>query len=95
MVHVEVRELLKERVESWTKTVTDAMAEFIKTAGDPATSIIGLCAMHLAPRNEWKQTVPLVKDLLERVEILQKRGRSLVNLTRRFVSSAARPPKKK
>lgn len=95
MVHAELRELLRERVEAWMKTVRDAMAEFIETSGDPATSIIGLCAMQLAPRNEWKQAIPLVKDMLQRVEILQKRNRSLVNLTRRFVSSAPRPPKKR
>ena len=95
MVHVELRERLKARIEDWMKTVRDAMAEFIETSGDPATSIIGLCAMQLAPRNEWKQTVPLVKDMLERLEMLQKRNRSLVNLTRRFVSSAPRLPKKK
>lgn len=85
-IHMELRELLKKRVEGWMKTVRDAIAEF--GSSTPDSSTLGLCAMQLGEQNEWIETVPLVEDMLVRVEILQKRNRSLQRLTSSFVSSA-------
>lgn len=91
-IHMELRQLLKDRAEGWMKITRDAIIEFVE--GSPDGSTLGLCAMQLGKGNEWLQTVPLIDDMLERVEILQKRNRSLNRLTSSFVSSAPRPTKK-
>jgi len=87
-----LRKLLNERVEGWMKIIRDAIAEFVD--GSPDGSTLGLCAVQIAEGNQWVQTVPLIEDMLDRLEILQKRNRSLQNLTSSFVSSAPRPGKK-
>lgn len=92
-IHMELRKLLQERVARWMKTIRDATEDYLE--GSPESSTLGLSAIQLGKRNEWLQTVPLVEDMLERVEILQKRNRSLQRLTSSFVSSAPRPPKKR
>jgi hypothetical protein len=91
-IHMELRKLLNERVEGWMKVIRDAIAEFAD--GSPDGSTLGLNAMQMGKGNQWLQAVPLIEDMLERVEILQKRNRSLQKLTSSFVSSAPRPPKK-
>lgn len=92
-IHMELRKLLQERVEGWMKTIRDAIADYLE--GSPESSTLGLSAIQLGKRNVWLQTVPLVEDMLERVEILQKRNRSLQRLTTSFVSSAPRTAIKK
>ncbi len=86
---MELRNLLHERVARWMKVIRDAIATF--TEGSPDGNILGLCAMQLGEKNQWIQSVPLVEDMLQRLEILQKRNRSLEWLTRSFVSNAPRP----
>ncbi|MBK6801643.1 hypothetical protein [Novosphingobium sp.] len=88
-VHMELRNLLHERVARWMKVIRDAIATF--SEGSPDGNILGLCAMQLGEKNQWIQSVPLVEDMLQRLEILQKRNRSLEWLTRSFVSNAPRP----
>lgn len=91
-IHMKLRNLLKERVEAWKKSVRDAISEYAEASDDGGT--LGLCALELAERNEWVRHMPLVEQMLERVEILQKRNGSLQNLTRRFVTGAPRPTPK-
>lgn len=74
------------------KTIRKAIEDYLK--GFPESSTLGLSAIQLGKRNEWLQTVPLVEDMLERVEILQKRNRSTQRLTSSMLSSAPRPPEK-
>lgn len=91
-IHMELRKLLKESVDGSMKIVRDAIAEFLVDSPDAST--LALCAMQVGANNEWLQTVPLVEDMLERVEILQKRNGALQRLSSSFVSSASRAVKK-
>lgn len=88
-IHMALRKLIQKRLEKWMQVIRGAIAEYLECSPDDST--LGLSAIKLGKRNEWLQTVPLVEDMLERVEILQKRNRSLQRLTSSFVSSAPRP----
>jgi hypothetical protein len=92
-IHVDMRRLLQDRLQTWMKTIRDAIVDFRQSSSESST--IGLSAIHLGQGNVWLQTVPLIEDMLDRLTILQKRNRSLKSLTSSFVSSAPRPAQKK
>ncbi|GGD44406.1 hypothetical protein GRI62_10640 [Erythrobacter arachoides] len=92
-VHLKARNLLKERVAVWMEVIRGAIAQHVDSSPDGKTP--GLSAIELGKRNAWLQTVHLGEDMLQRIEILQKRHRTLERVPSSFVSGAPRPPKRK
>lgn len=92
-VHVGTRKLLNEPFEVAKKTVGDAITKF--AAASPDGSVVGLNAIKLEPPHTWVQQVPLFDELAQLVERLRRRNRPMVNLKRRFVTSATEATKPK
>jgi hypothetical protein len=92
-VHLRVRKLLQGRVAAWMQVIRGAIAQHVQSSPDGKTP--GLCAMQLGKGNEWLQTVHLGEDMMQRVEILQKRHGTLERVPSSFVSGAPRPARKK
>lgn len=93
-VHTRLRELLKERVDGWMQLIRSAIAQYIDSSPD-GKGTPGLCAMQLGKGDTWLQTAYLSEEMMQRVEILQKRHGSLEHVPRSFVSGAPRPKRGK
>lgn len=91
-VHLKVRKLLQERVPAWMNVIRGAISQHVDSSPDGKKP--GLCAMQLGEGSEWLQTVHLGEDMMQRVEILQKRHGTLERVPSSFVSGASRPAKK-
>lgn len=88
-VHVATRKLIDEPLATAKKAVADAIAEFAAASADE--SVVGLNAIKLEPPHTWVQQVPLFEELGQLTERLRRRNRPMVNLRRRFVTSAIEP----
>lgn len=86
-IHVAVRDLVADRVSEWMKVVRDAIKDFQE--GADRQKILGLSIADLADDGTWKESVPIVGQMLERIDLLRRRNRTMVNLTRRFVTSSS------
>ncbi|HEY9090109.1 hypothetical protein [Parasphingorhabdus sp.] len=91
-VHMGLRKRLEDRVANWIELIRGAIAQHVDSSPE-GKKTPGLCAMQLGKGHEWLQTVHLGEDLLQRVEILQRRHGSLEMMPSSFVSSAPRPQK--
>jgi hypothetical protein len=91
-VHVGLRKHLEGKVEPWKATIRTAIADYLQASGEQDD--LGLNAVKADEKGDWGERVPLVETMLQRIELLQRRNRSLVNLTRRFVTSAPKVAKK-
>ncbi|MFT5329137.1 MAG: hypothetical protein ACI9KA_000214 [Parasphingorhabdus sp.] len=92
-IHIGLRKLLTERVADWVEMVRGAIAQHVDTSPD-RKSTPGLCAIQLGKGDEWLQAVSLGENMLQRVEILQRRHGSLERVPSSFVSGAPRPARK-
>ncbi len=92
-VHIELRALLKVRLDDWMELIHGAIAQHVDSSPD-GKKTPGLCAMQLGKEGECLQRVHLGEGIIQRVEILQKRHGSLERLSKSFVSGAPRPEKR-
>jgi len=92
-VHVSMRQRLSEPFEAASKTVREAIAEYIAAAKEG--DAIAIHAIELEPPNTWLQQVPLFEELIQVTEKLRRRNRPMVNLKRRFVTSSTEATKRK
>jgi hypothetical protein len=68
--------------------IRGAIGQYVDSS--PERKKPGLHAMQMGKGNEWLQRVHLWEDMLERVEILQRRHGSLERVPSSFVSGAPR-----
>jgi len=92
-VHVGMRERLAEPFETASKTIREAIADYISASQDSDAHAI--YAIELEPPNTWLQQVPLIDELIQTTEKLRRKNRPMVNLKRRFVTSSTEPIKRK
>lgn len=88
-IHMAVRAKLAERVDGWKGVIRDAISKFSEGA-DISDQPPGLCAMQTGSDGDWTQQVHLGEQKLQRIEMLQKRHRSLERVSESFVSGAKR-----
>lgn len=86
-IHDGVRDRLKDDIAKWLGEIRQAMVHY--RSASAKEGIIGLAAFELDKKRKVVKEFPLVEGMLVRIERLQKRNRHLVNLSRRFVTSAA------
>jgi len=83
-VHIEMRNALKDSIFTWKSIVREAISGYAKLSDD---GVIGLCIVEVSEDETIKSKTNIFDDLLERVEKLNSRNGSLVNLRLRYVSS--------
>jgi hypothetical protein len=83
-VHVDLREMTKQSVETWDRVVLETIDRF-KTAFPDEGSMKGLAAV-LREEGEFKQPIPVFSDLNEYRRMLQRKNGNLAMLGKRYVS---------
>jgi hypothetical protein len=92
-VHVSTRKLVDEVFETSSSLVRNAISEF--AASSPDGDVLGLNAIKLKQPHTWTQQVPLFDDMIQLIERLRRHNRPMVNLKKRFVTSATEATKPK
>jgi hypothetical protein len=85
-VHKSVREMLSRDLESSKRQIRDAISRYEVLAPD---KVWGLSITHEAEAENIR--INIFEELIARIEILMRRNDSLVNLSRRYISSERIP----
>ncbi len=90
-VHNDLRKLMNGAVAEWKAVVRKALARYAEANEG---NVIGLSVAEFNENGTVKSHINVFDDLLLRLEKLNRRNGSLVNLRRRYVTNEILPPKK-
>lgn len=90
VTHIKVRELLASKVACWMHLVRDAVSQYSSSTEEQAIPM-ALYAIERDENDEWLRFAHIGDNLLQSIELLQKRHGSLERVPECFVSGAIRP----
>lgn len=85
IAHSEIRQCLRQCADDWDNTLKKSIQRY--TVEDPEKSNIGLCAVKKSESDEYSDWIHILPDILEQRKYFENKNKSLVNLSKRFITS--------
>jgi len=85
IAHSEIRQCLRQCADDWDNTLKIAIQHY--TVEDPEKSNIGLCAVKKSENDEYYDWISILPDILDQRKYFENKNKSLVNLSKRFITS--------
>jgi len=85
-IHAKVRELLKSDILNWEQLFQSTIYKF-KSKNSKIGSIVGLSAVKQNENGTYKDSIEIVKYIIEYRQELQRKNSTFVNLSKRYVTN--------